>query len=463
MAVRYVLALALAAAACGDNLGAPPITDIEVSPLALTPPFSPAIHDYTVRCAPGANPVTVRVSDRYHTTSTGVVLAEDQLLDVRDQAYIRCLPHDFPAIAVTPHPDAGAPTPGWYLVDNGGFAIVLDTHGTPVWYRRGTQVFDVDSPAAGTISFMPDSQGTGNVGFELFDLATGQARHVTAVGAPTDLHELEPLAGGGYMVLAYEGRSHVDLRGLGSFGGDETISDCEIQQIDPSGALVWTWRASDHIDAVRESTTQNVYDNGSTSVVDVYHCNAIDEGAAGDVLLSLRNTSAIYDIDRATGAIRWKLGGTAYTTGGAPHLAVVDDLETTFGQQHDARFVDATHVSLFDDHGNVPGVARGLELELDVATREARPVWQFLGVEPSQYTGSFRRFADGHSVIGWGFPKRDPRVLSEVDAAGADVLDIALTSHAYRALKVPLDRLDLARMRATAGGASIVPMARVGG
>lgn len=446
-----VMALALAAA-CGDDLPGPPITGLEVYPLALSPSFSPDIHDYTVRCAAGDNPVKLRVTDAYTTTTSALDLTEDQLVDVRDQAWIRCLPHDFPAITATPHPDQGAPTPGWYLVDNSPFAIVLDAHGTPVWYRRGTDVYDVDSPAPNTISFMPAARA-GNIGFQLLDLSTGQTREVSAVGVPTDLHELEPLANGGYMVLAYLDRAHVDLTGLGTFGADETISDCEIQEVDPSGALVWTWRASDHVDPVRESLTQIIDGAGVTRVIDVYHCNAIDEGLSGDVLLSLRNASAIYDIDRATGAIRWKLGGTTYNTDGAPHLAVVTDPETTFSQQHDARFVDATHLTLFDDHGGgfAPGVARGVEYELDFANDEARPVWQFFGLEPSQFTGSFRRFADGHSVIGWGFPKVDPRVLSEVDAAGRDVLDITLAKHAYRALKVPLDRLDLDAMRATAG------------
>lgn len=446
------LPLALAAA-CGDNLPRPPITGLEISPLVLTPSFSPDIHDYAVRCAEGDNPVTIRVTDAFGTTSRSVDLVEDQLIDIDEQAWIRCLPHDFPAITVTGHPENGSPTPGWYLLDNKPFAIVLDTHGTPVWYRRGPDVFDVDSPVPGTISFMPSSMGSANVGFEQFDLATGNTEYVSAVGVPTDLHELQLVSNGDYMVLAYETRSGVDLTGLGTFGADASITDCEIQEIDPSGALVWSWRASEHVDAVQESLTQIVNNPGPTQVVDVYHCNAIDEGPSGDVLLSLRNTSAIYDIDRATGAVRWKLGGTAYTANGAPYISVVNDPETTFSQQHDARFVDATHLTLFDDHGGgAAGVARGVEYELDFTRNEASPVWQFLGLEPSRYTGSFRRFGDGHAVVGWGFPVVDPRVLSEVDRDGRDVLDVALAKHTYRALKVPADQLDIERMRATASG-----------
>lgn len=453
MGCRAVLVALAVTAACGDNVPEGSLVGLEISPLTLTPAFSPDIHDYTVRCAAGDNPVTVTTIDANSSSSQSMVLTEDQLLDIEDQAWVRCLPHDFPSITVTRHPEVGAPTPGWFLVDNTPFAIVLDTNGTPVWYRRGTMVFDVDSPAPNTISFMPASAGAANVGFELFDLASGTTEDIRAVGIPTDLHELQRLSNGDYMLLAWDTVDGVDLTGLASFGPNSTINDCQIQEIAPSGALVWSWRASEHIDPVRESLTQIVAMTPTSTQVDVYHCNAIDEGPSGDVVLSLRNTSSIYDIDRATGAIRWKLGGTPYNTEGAPNIATVDDPETTFSQQHDARFLDATHLTLFDDHGGgAPGVARGIEYELDVAQAQARPVWQFLGLEQSRYTGSFRRFPDGHSVIGWGFPVNDPRVLSEIDADGHDVLDIALTNHAYRALKVPAEQLDLVQMRATAGG-----------
>ena len=35
-----------------------------------------------------------------------------------DSYWVRCLPHDFPKLQMTLHPDAGTPTPGYYLVGN---------------------------------------------------------------------------------------------------------------------------------------------------------------------------------------------------------------------------------------------------------------------------------------------------------------------------------------------------------
>jgi hypothetical protein len=75
--------------------------------------------------------------------------------------------------------------------------------------------------------------------------------------------------------------------------------------------------------------------------------------------------------------------------------------------------------------------------------------WQFLGSAASQFEGSFRRYADGESVIGWGSIPTDPRAITEVNADGQDVLDISFAPYApgYRAIKVALSQLDVNLLR----------------
>ena len=119
------------------------VLGIEVSPLTLTPSFSPSTQDYYVRCASGQNALTLTVTDALGTQSTAVDAVQNQEIDVRDQYWIRCLPADFPVITVTAHADAGAPTPGWYLVNGSNYAAVLDNNGTPVWYANGTAPVNV--------------------------------------------------------------------------------------------------------------------------------------------------------------------------------------------------------------------------------------------------------------------------------------------------------------------------------
>jgi hypothetical protein len=119
--------------------------------------------------------------------------------------------------------------------------------------------------------------------------------------------------------------------------------------------------------------------------------------------------------------------------------------------QHDARFLPNGDISLFDDHGaNSGGVARGVEYRIDFDSNTAGVEFQFLGTAQSGFEGSFRRYADGHSVIGWGYIASDPRVLTEIDENGQDVFDIALGGTAsYRAIKVPVSQLDVDVLRAT--------------
>lgn len=431
------------------------VVGIDLAPLTLVPSFSPSIHDYYVRCASGDNAVTLAVTDGNGTESSALDLAEDQELDVGDQYWIRCLPHDFPAITVTAYPDAGAPTPGWYLVNNGIYAIALDTNGTPVWYARGTSMGNVDALLPNTISFMPNTMGpfavSDSTRYEVHALESLTVTTVMAVGSPTDGHEFRILPNGDYLILTYPIESGVDLTGLKSYGAGLTIADCEVQEVDPSGELVWSWRATDHLDPVQESIEPaNVTINGQP-VVDVFHLNSIDVDESGNLLLSARHANAIFYVDRTTGRVLWKLGGTAYSKDGAMLIPVAVDAQGAFNMQHDARLLPNGDISLFDDHGATAGVARGVEYAIDKQAGTASVAFQFLGIGQSSYEGSFRRYADGESVVGWGYVAMDPRVVTEVNATGNDVLDIAFSGGqpSYRAVKVPLSQLDIGVLRTT--------------
>ena len=434
------------------------VSNIAASPLALTPSFNPAIHDYYVRCSSGTNALTLAVTDSTGSVSTALNLVEDQLVSVRDDYWIRCLPPDAPVITVTTDADQGAPTPGWYLVNSAAFAFVLDTNGTPVWYARGPTMLNVDSVTPNTISFAPNSTGpfgfSAATRFEIHSLDTLAVSTVQAVGSPTDAHELRLLPNGDHLLLTYPIQSHVDLTGLQTFGSDETIANCQIQEIGPTGQLVWSWLATDHVDPKQESLEPATDMVNGTTVDDVFHCNAIDVDPSGNLLLSMRHANALFYIDRTSGSVEWKLGGAPFNKDAAAYFQIVDDPQVTFSMQHDARFMPNGDISLFDDHGSMSGVARGVEYSIDHDANTASLVFQFVGTEQSVAEGSFRRYPDGHSVIGWGFLPTNPKVLTEIDADGEDLLDIALSpvgNQSYRAVKVPLSQLDVTMLRATAG------------
>ncbi len=431
------------------------VVSFTTAPLALTPSFSPSVQDYYVRCASGNNPLTLTVSDaKAAPTSTSLNLLDDQSVVVAGQYWIRCLPPDFPAITVS---QAGTPTPGYYLVNSATFGAVFDTNGVPVWYARGSSVVNVSSPATDTISLMLNFSGAFGPSpvsnFEVRSLATGTVTTVSAVSSQTDVHELQLLPNGNFLLFAAPLENGVDLTGLQTFGPNQTMADCEIEEVDSSGNLVWSWLASEHIDPVLESTEPETTPTNGVSVIDVFHCNSIDLDAAGNLLISVRHADALFYIERSTGTVLWKLGGSSYNKDGAALISIQNDPQTAFYKQHDARWLANGDVTLFDDHGAGTGVARGVEYAIDHQANVASLVFQSLGTAASEREGSFRRYADGDSVISWGYVPTDPRVVTEIDANGNDVFDIAFdgTNTSYRGVKVPLSQLDIYLMRQTAG------------
>ena len=444
------------------ELGAPDdgaVVSVAISPLVMSPTFTTTTTDYYLRCALGSNPVSVTIAYASGDSETvNLDLIENEEISVVGQYFIRCVPPDFPNIDVTTHSE-GAPTPGYYILQSDGYAVVLNTQGTPVWYAAGIGVINADAQQPNTISFMFNAvlgaiQTNPNAVFELRNIQTGSSTPIQTVGTPTDEHEFQITPDGHYLMQSFVMEQGVDLTGLESFGSSETIADCEIQEVDQSGNLVWSWLASDHIDPVQESLEPAVSTVNGETVEDVFHCNSLAVDTNGNLLYSLRHNNALYYIDRTSGTVLWKLGGTPYNKDGAQHIAVVNDPEGTFSMQHDARFLPNGDITIFDDHGapSATGTARCVEYTLDFDANTAKVAWQYLGPLQSKYEGSCRRQADGHTIIGWGGMSPDPRSMTEVDANGNDVLDIALSiggSVSYRAIKVPPSQLDITMLRAS--------------
>lgn len=496
LASFFGFAFVVALCACGQGGSqvepadsAPPgaLLALAVIPLPLSPAFSPYVHDYVVRCAAGDNPlaitlqatagakvtVTTPIATRSEVSQgLSVTLSEDDPLIVRAVAggtaesyWVRCLPHDFPQITFSPYPEAGAPTPGWYLTGNAipaegesGFAMILDGNGTPVWYERVTPgVMNVDLLPDGTVSYiaMLGDFPLANQ-YAVQTLAPWQTGAVQTVGMVTDIHELQELPNGDYLVFSYPLLEGVDLTGLaGGITSVSTLADCVIQEISPAGGLVWSWRATDHIDPVKESVLPETDVVNGQTVADVFHCNSIDVDASGNLLVSARHMDAVFYIDKASGTIVWKMGGTAYSKDSAQIITVVGDPEGTFNYQHDARFQPNGDVSLFDDHSNGVGVARGIEYSIDYASGTARPVWQVAAAVNSFAMGSLRRYPDGSNVIDWGLAAAP--AFTEVDDQGNDVLDVGLGGDpAYRTVKVAIGTFDVDILRVTAGYHGVV-------
>jgi hypothetical protein len=494
--------------------------------LTLVPPFSPTVHDYYVRCAAGTNALTVTMTASDGAVSSltrpvpsapapsqtlpASVTENEAIVAVAAQGattteyWVRCLPHDFPQLAMSAHPEAGAPPAGYYLVGNlmanvsAGYAMVLNGDGVPVWYYAlptGLGVLDVDDVVGGgAISFVPYS-ATAIEDFEVRQLSPASTATIAATGYATDTHELRVLPNGNYLVLSYPFTSGVDLTGLSIaptvdggapavLGPDSTIQDCAVVEFEPSGTVVTAWLASDHFDPSLDSTLPLTgFGAGSTlpdggAVYDVFHCNAIDvDPANGNLLVSAREMDSIFYVEWATGKVLWKMGGATASKDGATYVSVADP----FFRQHDARLQPgwssacnggSGQISLFDDQSAKPGPARGVVYDVVVggadgggagcdggassdggAPGQATVAWQYKGTTSSSATGSFRVSADGSRVIGWGLGGAPGLAFTEVDVNGNDLLDFRFPdgNSTYRAIKVAPSAFDLGVLRSTAG------------
>ncbi len=451
------------------------LTSMSSNP-AFSPTFSPTTTDYAIYCQSGVNVVTLDLGGVRPATAK-VSLGENQAANLETSSgqkyWIRCLPHDFPVLKIT---GSATAVPGWYMTGNisgatngssSTYAMVLDSNGTPVWYQKAPGgANNVQALPNDTIAWMA-SNGPGlgadpSIGYNLYNLGTQTTQTLKAPIGPTDFHELDPLPNGDYMMLG------TPLKQLSApFDNFSQIVDCVVQEVTPDGNLVWSWRASDHVALAEGIHGRSVNYNGQTAL-DAYHCNSVAvDPATGQVLISLRNASSLYLVERMNpsgglvqnGPIIWKLNGCGSPQVGTDHepvLAVQSDPETCFDAQHDARFQPNDRISLYDDHTfQKGGGARGVEYSLDTATSTATWVAQY-PTQPNGVnglaTGSFRTSLTGtDNLVGWGV--RAGSGFTELDASGHAFFSMTYPNgeFEYRVIKVPLSALDVNSLRATAG------------
>lgn len=210
-------------------------------------------------------------------------------------------------------------------------------------------------------------------------------------GLHGDLHEFVITPQGTALFIAYDA-IEADLSTIGG-ARRGTLLDCVIQEVEiASGRVLFEWRASDHV-AVTES-----YLSMSDGTYDFFHANSIEVGDDGNLLVSARHTWALYQIDRASGEIIWRLGGkmSDFTMGAG----------TDFYWQHDARWAQDGSLTLFDD-GDGPKqeerMSRGVRLDIDETARSVALAEQYIhDGYLADAMGSMQGLADGGAFIGWG-------------------------------------------------------------
>ena len=310
--------------------------------------------------------------------------------------------------------------------------MILDDKGKTVFYR----IFE--NGLANDFKLAPNKMMSYTFGavFMLMD-STFRVKDsvVCKNGILTDGHDLQILTNGHYLILGYETKvmdlsSYNWFNGNGSPGSTTAQVKCGvIQELDENKNLVWQWKASEYF---QFADVQEAWLDNPTNV-DWTHCNAVEMDTDGNVILSSRYFSEVTKINKATGAIMWRLGGKNN------QFTFQNDVFNGFYGQHDPRRSSAGKLTLFDNGkaGSPFHAARGVEYQLDEINKVANLVWSYTlnSSSVSGAMGSVGKLSNGNYLICGGRMSNYRRTIVSSNPIGSKVFEVNFpdTSTSYRA------------------------------
>ena len=249
----------------------------------------------------------------------------------------------------------------------------------------------------------------------------------TGNGYSFDLHEFTITPQGTALVMAYERFE----RSLAAWGGPKNakIVDNIIQEIDiKTGQVLFEWHSFGNV-SPDESGVPVPKQRGSEW--EYFHVNAIDIDRDGNFLISARNTSTIYKVNRTTGKIMWRLGGkkSDFKLGSG----------VRFDWQHSIRVLPNGDYRLYDNSAAPPvrKASRAITVRIDEQAKTATLVSAFKHPRGllSASQGNVETLPNGNLFVGWG----SQRWFTEFTPDGKVVFDgrIARGNDNYRAFRYP--------------------------
>lgn len=445
----------------GDRFAAQFATD------SLFPRFHPNRHYYVTRCVPGKTDVHVKANDGATVTvsnyppETGRFKAQARVMpgqafnvitevDGKTSTYeVRCLPDDFPQWG---YKRLAKDLPkGMFLISfrprqddyHRSWMIAFDQEGTPHWWL---------SPATNTLGgqILPDKtvqypRGFGDgfgrdprTGIEIRSLDGSLRRMVRFKGAPTDGHEYTRLPNGNAYIMSYKPRYGVDLSSVGG-KKDVGVLDGAIQEVTPSGKVVWSWSSKDHVKLsdTPDRWWKRILVNPHNDVegrprYDIFHLNSI-EPWRGQLVLSTRHTDRVWGIDRKTGKVLWTFGGNK----GPKSLKIEGNdpfRSYPIAGNHDAR-MEGDVLSIHDNGTLLGRPPRAVFYRIDLKNRTATYIGESRDVDAapdSHCCGGVRRFGDGW-IVAWG---NNPYITG-FNSENEKAFRLSVTTPVYRAVPVP--------------------------
>ncbi len=317
--------------------------------------------------------------------------------------------------------------------------LIVDDRGRPVWFRRlpRRQVASdvrVQSYLGRPVLTWWQGHSIGGAGHgEGEGIIADRSYHVLARvrgghGYRADQHSFTLTPQGTALITAY----NETRRDLSSVGGatNGKVWDGIVQEIDvATGRVLFEWHSLDHVplDQSYEPAPRD-----PNQPYDYFHINSVSLDAHGNLLISSRHSWTVYDVDRHTGRILWRLGGKSsnFRLGSG----------VRFAWQHNPVATGDDTLRIFDNESNgrpVRADTRVITVRLHPRRRSATLLRSIVypgGLSvPSQ--GNSERLPGGDLFVGWGRLGR----FSELGPDGSLLFDATLPPgyDSYRAYRFP--------------------------
>lgn len=307
--------------------------------------------------------------------------------------------------------------------------MIIDRRGALVWFQPLDDVapFDFRTQTYNGRPVLTWWQGRVTDGYgqgtgEMANASYKTIMHIQAGdGLRADLHELRLTAAGTVLLTAYE-EAGADLSSVGGPQNGKLLIG-HAQEIDlHTGRLIMDWSSIDHVGL--DESYQTVPHTGP---YDYFHINSIAEASDGDLIISARNTWAIYKVDRVTGRIKWRMNGK--------RSDFLMGKGANYYWQHDAEPHGPSVMTVFDDGASPSEEAQSRGLLLDVNEASRRVTLRQAFLHPAGFLaanqGNVQLLPDGRAFVGWG----NQPYFSEFSPDGKLLLDgvLPIGYHSYRA------------------------------
>ncbi|MCD6163279.1 MAG: aryl-sulfate sulfotransferase [candidate division Zixibacteria bacterium] len=340
------------------------------------------------------------------------------------------LPYSFPNITVNciDNPGQGFIFLGNIFPNTAHYLMILDNTGYPVYYKEmPTAGMDFKKHDNGLLSYflyhtryfyVMDSTYTV---VDSFRCGNGYEDY-------TDMHDFQILDNGHVLLAAYDPQT-IDMSDIVPGGNTAAcVIGYIVQELDNFKNVVFQWRSWDHFEITDAAPDINLQHYR----IDYCHGNTLEPDYDGNLLISCRNMDECTKINRQTGEIIWRLGGSNN------EFVFIND-SRGFSHQHDIRRLSNGNITLYDN-GNFhePRYSRAIEYEIDEDNKTIAQVWEFSNT-PDEFgvvMGNTQRLAGGNTFIGWG---SDQPIATEVKPDGSKAFELSFDDgvKCYRSFRFP--------------------------